>query len=99
MTPSKVRNLKKQAGTPTSCAAWLAPSTCERFLGHARPRGSLACGDRVYMVASAAHGQPAAVDGGSRSRASLGLTSRTSVRPRRGDGGHDDFHASLGPEI
>jgi hypothetical protein len=47
--------------------------TNERALGHTLLGRSLARGDRLHLVASAAHGWPATVDGGSHPRASLAL--------------------------
>jgi hypothetical protein len=55
-------------------AAWLAHSSYERALALAPFRFSLAGGDRLHLVAGAAHGRAAAVDGGSHARAPLGLS-------------------------
>jgi hypothetical protein len=48
-------------------------NTDERALGHTSFGRSLARGDRLHLVASAAHGGPATVDGGSRAHTPLVL--------------------------
>ena len=68
-----VRILKKERPALPSFATCLALSAYERALAYAHLRCSLACGDRLCVVASAAYGRPAAVDGGARPRAPLGL--------------------------
>ena len=53
----------KGAPVTPELAPWLAQSTDERALALAPFRRSLARGDRLHLVASAAHGRPATVDG------------------------------------